>query len=183
MWDLVTQTLYLFLPAYAANMAPVVAKRFNVWPSLARPLDGGRMLGAQPLLGEHKTVRGLLFGLTAGIVVALFQRWGVERSDLLGALSSGPHETVPPLLWGSALGGGALLGDLVKSFIKRRFGIPPGQRWFPWDQVDLILGAIILGRLVYPLPLAVMVTALVLTPLLGLVVNIGAYFLSVKEAW
>lgn len=183
MWELVSQTLYLFLPAYAANMAPVVAKRMQVLPSLARPLDGGRMIGGQPLFGAHKTLRGLIVGLLSAVVVAFLQRAGAERSAVFSDLASEPHTLYSPVLWGSALGGGALLGDLVKSFIKRRFGIPPGQRWFPWDQVDLIFGALLVGRLLYAFPWTMVATAILLTPLLGLIVNLGSYLLSIKEAW
>jgi CDP-2,3-bis-(O-geranylgeranyl)-sn-glycerol synthase len=32
----------------------------------------------------------------------------------------------------------------AKSFVKRRLRIPPGTRWIPWDQVDFVLGALIL---------------------------------------
>jgi CDP-2,3-bis-(O-geranylgeranyl)-sn-glycerol synthase len=38
-------------------------------------------------------------------------------------------------------------GDAAKSLVKRRLGIAPGKRWIPWDQVDFVLGALILvGR-------------------------------------
>ena len=183
MWELVIRTLYLFLPAYAANMAPVVAKRLHLFSELARPLDGGLILAGQPVFGPHKTLRGILVGFGAAIAVAALQRLGAERSAIFFSLSQEPHEMYSPVVWGSALGGGALLGDLVKSFIKRRFGIPPGHRWFPWDQVDLILGALVVGRFFYPFPWPMIVVAILVTPLLGLLVNIGSYILSLKEAW
>lgn len=183
MAELVLASLYLFLPAYAANMAPVIAKRFNLFPSLARPLDGGRTLWRSPLFGPHKTLRGLLVGLTAAVIVASLQRLGTRGEGVFRVLSAPPHEDTSALLWGSALGGGALVGDLVKSFVKRRLGIPPGQRWFPWDQLDLIVGALLVGRLLYSFPWEVIVVVLVATPLLGLLVNIGSYLASVKEAW
>lgn len=183
MAELVLKSLYLFLPAYVANMAPVVAKRLNVFPALARPLDGGRRLGGQPLVGPHKTFRGLVVGFAAGVLTAAGQRFWARGEGFLAALSAPPHEATSPLLWGGALGGGALLGDLVKSFIKRRLGIPPGRRWFPWDQLDLIIGAVVLGRLLYPLPWEVILVVLLLTPLVGVLVNIGSYLVSIKEAW
>lgn len=183
MAELVLRALYLFLPAYVANMAPVAAKRFNLLPSLARPIDGGRVLGTQQLFGPHKTIRGFLVGLLAAIVTAAFQRLGARDEGLFESLSAPPHDAYSPILWGGALGGGALLGDLAKSFIKRRLGIPPGRRWFPWDQLDLIFGAIVLGRLLYPIPWDVMLIVLLATPLLGVLVNIGSTMVSIKEAW
>jgi CDP-2,3-bis-(O-geranylgeranyl)-sn-glycerol synthase len=35
---------------------------------------------------------------------------------------------------------GALGGDALKSFFKRQFGIAPGGTWFPFDQIDYIIG-------------------------------------------
>lgn len=183
MWELVGESLYLFLPAYAANMAPVLAKRLRILPRLALPLDGGYLLGERPFFGPHKTVRGIVVGLVAAVAVAVFQAYGARRPTWFSVLSSEPHLTISPLIWGAALGGGALLGDLVKSFVKRRLGIPSGQWWFPWDQVDLIIGALAVGYLVYAFPASVALTALVLTPILSLASSVVGQALSLKETW
>ena len=53
----VLQVLYFFLPAYVANMSPVLVRgRFK---ALALPIDGGRWLWGKRILGDHKTWRGL----------------------------------------------------------------------------------------------------------------------------
>jgi len=182
-WPSILQALYLFLPAYAANVAPVVAKRFHLFPFLAWPLDRGCILYQQRLFGPHKTFRGILVGILAAIGTAALQRLAVQRSEFFVSLSSEPHVLYSPILWGGALGGGALLGDLLKSFIKRRFGIPPGQRWLPWDQLDLAIGAVLIGRLFYPFSWTTILIILIATPLLGLLANIGGYLVSLKEAW
>lgn len=183
MSEIVLESLYLFLPAYAANMAPVVAKRVGILAALARPLDGGRSFRDQPLFGAHKTVRGVVVGIVAAILTAALQRRAAEGEGVLAAVSSFPYAEYSPLLWGGLLGGGALLGDLAKSFVKRRFGIPPGRRWFPWDQLDLVFGALLFGRFLYPFPWATVVVVLVATPLLGLFMNLVSTALTIKEAW
>ncbi len=38
-----------------------------------------------------------------------------------------------------------MTGDAVKSFFKRRAGVPPGGRWIPADEIDFIIGAMLLG--------------------------------------
>lgn len=50
---------------------------------------------------------------------------------------------------GAAMGGGAMLGELPNSFVKRRLGVAPGTTasglraglFFVWDQVDTLMGA------------------------------------------
>jgi CDP-2,3-bis-(O-geranylgeranyl)-sn-glycerol synthase len=37
---------------------------------------------------------------------------------------------------------GALLGDVIESFFKRRIGKDRGQDWIPFDQLDFLIGAL-----------------------------------------
>lgn len=122
---LTIETVWLFLPAIAANMTPVFAARFHWLPGLALPLDGYLMLRGRRLLGDHKTLRGLLTGLLFGSVVGLLQ----------GSPAAG-----------AALSLGALVGDTTKSFIKRQLDIAPGRPWIPFDQIDFVLGALLFGH-------------------------------------
>ena len=85
------------------------------------------------------------------------------------------------LLFGSLFGIGALGGDAVKSFFKRRLGIATGTSWFPYDQVDYILGAIVATVLFVQLPVAVYLWAIVLWPAIHLVSTYFGYRLGLKE--
>jgi len=51
------------------------------------------------------------------------------------------YNEINPLIIGPLLGAGALIGDMIKSFFKRRVGIKPGSSWIPFDQIDWIVGA------------------------------------------
>ena len=123
--------LWFFLPAMVANMAPVIATRFNLTPILNKPLDAKLMWRGQRLFGSHKTIRGLIWGVITGAITAVIQYritgWfgSVDAAVSLGAL----------------LGFGALTGDAIKSFFKRRWAIQPGSIWMPWDQIDFVIGA------------------------------------------
>lgn len=121
-----SQLLFLMAPAYLANMAPPFLKYWRGWN---RPIS-------TRLLGEHKTIGG--FGL--GVSVAIGAACAQSAIDWEGSLVSYDHW----LLIGFALGFGALGGDALKSFFKRRRGIPPGRSWVPADQLDFVLGALIL---------------------------------------
>lgn len=72
------------------------------------PLDGGRLFwDGKPLFGPHKTIRGIIGAVVMGFAVA-------------------PMMGLP-----AVVGGGAavlsMIGDLVSSFIKRRFNLPSGS--------------------------------------------------------
>jgi CDP-2,3-bis-(O-geranylgeranyl)-sn-glycerol synthase len=122
----VFRLLYLMLPAYAANMAPPFVKYWRGWN---RPLN-------RRLLGEHKTIVGFMLGVLAALLVAYAQScidWNGNLVDYSNWLVLGP-----------ALGFGAMGGDSLKSLFKRARGIPPGQSWMLADQLDFVLGALIM---------------------------------------
>ena len=129
----ILQLLYFFLPAYVANMMPVIGK--NWLKSLAKPVS-------KKLFGDHKTWRGLLLGTLGGIVTAGVQAW-----LNLTSWNIAPYDKW--LLMGFLLGLGALLGDMLKSFFKRRVGIKPGHPWIPFDQLDFVVGGLALCSFVY----------------------------------
>jgi CDP-2,3-bis-(O-geranylgeranyl)-sn-glycerol synthase len=85
------------------------------------------------------------------------------------------------------LSAGALLGDLIKSFFKRRFGKERGAKWPIADQYDLVAGAFLLllildpGWLFANVTIPVFIIILILTPVLHRVVNIIGYHIKVKE--
>lgn len=81
------------------------------------------------------------------------------------------------------MGAGALIGDMVKSGVKRFLHIAPGRPFFPWDQLDFILGATLFVLPIMTIPLEVFFTALLLTPPLHLLVNVIAYWWGLKEVW
>jgi CDP-2,3-bis-(O-geranylgeranyl)-sn-glycerol synthase len=149
----VLAVLWLFVPAYVANMAPVLVRRHL--EVLARPLDGGRSWRGVRILGDHKTWRGLLVGVAAGALVFEIQR-AIHAAGHLHALALfdyGAAGHAPGVL----LGLGALAGDAVKSFFKRRAGIGPGRRWIGPDQLDFYAGALVFLAPIYVpslLPLA-----------------------------
>jgi CDP-2,3-bis-(O-geranylgeranyl)-sn-glycerol synthase len=178
-WLEMARVLYLFGPAYAADVVPVLAK--GHWPALARPVDGGRSFRGQPIFGSHKTWRGMLTGTAAGMLVyeiqALLHHLGPLRS--LALIDYSTHAVLPGVL----LGFGALLGDLVKSFFKRRIGIGPGRSWLVFDQLDFFFGASLLVSLVQPLPLLPWLAVLPIVFVCDIAVCVLAYWMGLKEAW
>lgn len=151
----VARTIYFFLAAYLANAAPVIFGG-------GAPLDGGRVfLDHKPLFGANKTVRGTLSGIVIG--------------SLTGLIQGDP-------LRGFLLSCGALGGDLLTSFIKRRLNLKPGAPFPVFDQLSFIFGAIVLVSLVPPPPSLDMVIVIVVATLpIHFISNLFAFLLKVKK--
>ena len=111
---LILKSMYLMLPAYFANMAPVIVKKINIFDY---PVDFNKKFGKKPLFGKHKTFRGFIFGIVFAITIAYVQ-FRLAEADSFWSISILDYEKW--LLIGFLMGFGALSGDLIKSFFKRR---------------------------------------------------------------
>jgi CDP-2,3-bis-(O-geranylgeranyl)-sn-glycerol synthase len=87
------------------------------------------------------------------------------------------------ILIGFLLGFGALLGDAIGSFLKRRLGIGRGKPAPILDQLDFILVALILVSFAVKLDLLTISIAIVLTLVIHLATNTCAYLLGLKDVW
>lgn len=133
--------LWLFLPAGFANMAAAMARHLKFTQFLAIPVDGGLTFQGERLLGKNKTVRGFLVGTLFGAAMAYVQMFFYENLGM-DSVAEINYDDFNIVLFGALIGFGALVGDAVESFFKRRVGIQPGQPWFPFDQTDYIFGSI-----------------------------------------
>jgi CDP-2,3-bis-(O-geranylgeranyl)-sn-glycerol synthase len=135
---------WFFVPAGFANAAPIVVAKLPGLRHWKTPIDLGHTYRGKPLLGKSKTWRGLTAGTVVGsLLFVLLQQLGRHLGSFSVYLSAQGYEQLP-WVTGALLGAGALLGDAVKSFFKRRQDIAPGHSWFPLDQLDYILGASLL---------------------------------------
>ncbi len=148
-------------PSYVANAAPLVFGG-------GRPLDADhKFWDGRPILGSHKTVRGFFAGIIAGSLV------GLAESLIDPRLALG----------GFAISLGAVLGDLLGAFVKRRLGMKPGRLFPVVDQLDFVLGALIISYPLLPMnPISILIVILV-TPPIHLGTNLGAYFLGMKRTY
>ncbi len=135
------RALWFFLPAMLPNTSAAIFGG-------GRPIDGGRMLRGNRLLGDGKTWRGLFIGISSGILL------GYAESILsipLGAHLSTvytPSPEILPVLF--ALSAGSMLGDIGGAFLKRRKGMPKGEKVPLLDQYDFSAGAFLLALAVAP---------------------------------
>jgi CDP-2,3-bis-(O-geranylgeranyl)-sn-glycerol synthase len=87
-----------------------------------------------------------------------------------------------PWILGALFGAGIVAGDHIKSFFKRRIGIPPGERWWPFDQLDFVVGGLLAVSLL--LGWKVWITAIAIVPFvlaLNSTVNRLGYTLGLRK--
>lgn len=147
--------LWFLLPAAAANMAPILSAAVPGLKKWDAPIDGGRTLHGKEILGSHKTWRGLASGVVVATLVLWIEQLLATQTDWGQYMSGGVNYALLPVwLLGPLFALGALGGDALESFFKRQHGIKSGGSWVPFDQIDYIIGAIILS-----LPVLVATTA------------------------
>lgn len=167
------------LPGIFANMTPILVRKH--WKFLAYPVDFNRnWRNGKPVLGSHKTWRGLIAGTLAAIVVVAIQK-ALLSQEFFEAISILPYQDYSIWLIGFLIGFGVLFGDIVKSFFKRRLKIKPGAKFIPWDQTDAVLGALIFISFVWAPPWSVITTLLGLSFVLHIVIRHLGYYLRINN--
>ena len=172
---LILQSVYLMLPAYFANMAPVFFRKINF---LDYPIDFNKKLKNKEILGKHKTFRGVLFGVLLALIISYIQ-YSLYRLNFFKNISILNYSNW--VLIGFLLGFGALFGDLVKSFFKRRFEIPSGKPWIPFDEIDFVIVALAFISFYKILIFEIYLAILIASPLLHILINHIAYYTKIRE--
>lgn len=146
--------LWFFLPAGIANAAPVFASRLPLLRNLSAPIDAGLTWRGKRLFGANKTWRGLLFGIFMAVIVVYIQQL-LWQHNVITLFSDElmQYLVYSPVVLGFLFGFGALAGDFIESFAKRQAGIASGKSWFPFDQIDYVLGGSIAIAMVADLSL------------------------------
>ncbi len=163
LYSLLIYPILFILPAWVANGTPVLF-------SGRTPLDLGKMLMGSRIFGDHKTVRGTAAGIAGGFVIAVLE-----------------YEFLAfPLAIGIAVTFGAIAGDLIGSFAKRRVGIKEGANVPIMDQYLFFVFA-----LAFALPVALptgympsylgLIIIIALTGVLHKLTNMAAFRVKLKD--
>jgi len=162
--------LWFVFPAYCANAIPVIFGG-------GYPLDAGRtFFDGKPILGSHKTFRGFFSGLVIGTLVGFFQTVFFQP-----VLSQYDARFRYDVLLGFMLSLGALVGDSLESFVKRRLDLPPGSSLPIADQLDFVLGALLFSLPVSSPSLPTIIMIIIITPPIHLLTNFLADRLGLKK--
>ena len=159
------------IPAYIPNSAAAIFGG-------GAPIDSGKNWSdGRRIFGQGKTWRGFFGGILCGIIAGLIL-------ILIGSYAGlSVHTPLSVIL----LATGALLGDLIKSFFKRRLDKKRGEEWLIADQYDLVVGSLALVFIfdfawaAENITLMVFIWIIIITPLLHRGANIIGYIIGVKE--
>ena len=177
--DLLT-AIWFLLPAAAANAAPVIAAKIPALKRFDMPIDGGRTFRGHDIFGPHKTWRGIISGIIIATILLYVQQQLVIHTGFMSFISI-DYAALPVLLLGPAFALGALGGDLLESFAKRRVGISSGKSWFFFDQIDYVIGAIIASLFFVTLPLAHYLWMLLFWFIVHIVVSYIGFKVGLKD--
>ena len=160
----VISSLVFIFPSYVANASPVLVRKIF---SKTHPVDMGlRFFDGRRILGDGKTLEGVIIGLSTGTIIglmmSLFSLHTIKGSFILSL--------------------GTVLGDMIGSFIKRRLGVKRGEPLFLGDQLlFLVFSLVLYSIIIMPLPPAQTLFLIVITPPLHLLTNYIAFKLGLKD--
>jgi hypothetical protein len=179
----IASCIYFFIPAYIANASPPLAKTFNILNKFDKPVDGGKTINNIPILGSHKTWRGVMCELFLGVlffqvIVLINNHFNLPFFETIG---------IDPLsinAWGIGiiLSLGVIFGDLLFAFIKRRLRLKPGIAFVPFDQTNYVIGAFLFVQPMLKLPIYFWITLLLLTFFIHVLFNRIGYNLGLHKA-
>lgn len=161
--DFFYSSLLILLPAMIANMTPVLLKT-KYWNT---PIN-------EKVFGKNKTWRGFFGAIIMGILSFFF----LAKLNIIIF----PSDLSFVIFVGFLFGFGVIGGDLIKSFFKRKIGIPAGESWPPWDQIDYILGMMVLTYFIYQYTFSQIVFMLVLGGIISTLFHRFGYMTKITSA-
>ena len=167
-WLLILQAFWFIAPAYAANAFPPLVRG-------KKPLDFGKRLHKHRILGNGKTfegtIAGIVFGFCIGLIQMAMQPYIPKEIGLIEM-----NFTLILLL-----STGAVVGDILGAFTKRRFGIKRGSPAPLLDQLDFLVIAILFASYAVSIPAYIILILLILTPPIHWFANLIGYITRVKR--
>ncbi len=139
--------LWVLLPAYLASAFATLPK------GRGPPMDFGREWpwDHRRVLGPSKTWSGFLVGMFLPVPIGLLEAWLIliAPPNLAVVPSFGPTVVAAiPVVFLLTIG--AMSGDALGSFIKRRLNRPSGSRALLLDQLPFVVVPVVFGVLLYP---------------------------------
>ncbi|MFX1393764.1 MAG: CDP-2,3-bis-(O-geranylgeranyl)-sn-glycerol synthase [Promethearchaeota archaeon] len=203
-------SLLLIVPAYISNAGMVIVGG-------GKPIDSGKnWRDGKRIFGDHKTWSGLIkgplyIGIPISILIFAFLTiiWPNIITIPMTGINNKEYKIYDDIKYYEYyfIGGtfpvgffllivriilcsyGAVIGDLIGSFLKRRFDISSGKPCWIVDQIDFAVFAILfisIPALLFPTifmvpDINIIIFLLILTPAVSVIANSIAYIIGLKE--
>jgi len=165
--EFVAAVLLYVAPLYLANSCAMLFHGKT-------PLDfGKRFFDGRPLLGKGKTFKGAVMGVSIGFLVA------IAISLFFGSQISWFYSDYA--FFGLVISAGGIIGDVVKSFFKRRLGFEQGSQLFLIDQLDFVVGGLLFSWFLRVPSVSEIAVILVLTVFMHKAANYFAFKIRLKR--
>lgn len=174
---IIIELFYFFLPVAFANMAPVLFKKYFL--CLAKPIDQGKKWCGKEIFGAHKTWRGLIVATVCGGIIYIMQYC---LAFYFPDFNNLPFDYFSAPIWlGFLFSFAAIMGDLIKSFIKRQLKIPSGKSWLPFDQIDFLITSCLIMQIFFAAKWYYWVLILGFGIILHILINRLGFWLKLKS--
>jgi len=170
----VFNAIFFVLPAFFSNTTPMLFGGGLPMDFRKNWFDGRR------ILGNNKTIRGFAAGFIGGFLFGIFVSWWFTNI-VFKNVADPPF--VVPLTNGFLQSFGAVTGDAVGSFIKRRLDIPPGGSLIIMDQIGFIVFGLAFARIDTAFPWTYWVIMIPLSLVVHFAANAVGYTLGWKDVW
>lgn len=177
--QIIFTSFYVFLPAGLSNVTPIFVAKIPFLKKYSYPVDFYKTYRGKRILGDHKTIRGFVFGSLVGALTAYLLAYLYPAFKQFLIID---YTNINIFWYGLLAGFGALFGDSLKSFFKRQFGIRSGEKWFPFDQLDYIFGGLLFISFIVKIPFSVVIAAFVMWFGLHLISTFVGYMLGLKDS-
>jgi len=176
--------MFFFGPAYFANASPPLAYKIKILKGLAGPVDGGAKLNNDPVLGDHKTWRGVISEIIVCTSLMPAFIWvhnflGLTHYETIGFYA---YNQINGFILGFLLSIGIVFGDLSFAFIKRRLKLKSGAKFIPFDQTNYVIGSFIILQPLFHLEIKFWFWLFVLTFFTHILFNRIGYNLGLHNA-
>ena len=186
-------SLYIsMLPVILGGVFNMLFVKIKVLAFLRIPIDGGKSLNGKRFFGDSKSLLGFI-GMVLGTSIAaiiwgaFLKYMGLEHYNII--YKNYPNTVCFNLLSGAAFGFAYMIFELPNSFLKRRFDIDAGARGrfpiniftFVYDQIDSMIGVMLVLAILARLSFSQYILAIVLGGITHVLVNMILILFKVRK--
>jgi len=176
MFNTLLEALYFIAPAGIAQLFAFFVVILNLPDN--EPIN-------VKFFGLKETWYGIIAGSIGAVFTLIIQSYFYDQ-EFFYSISILDYSSLNIIVLGLIFAFGSIGGNLIKAFFKQKLGKKENENWFPFDQLDYVLGTLLLFSLIYFSQLPVwyeIITLLIAMPFVHLSVSFLGYVFRLKNEW